>query len=116
MKRQSSILAKGVSVAVFVAVMLAIGSSLSRRPAPRRSMTRASLETVRSALEKYRLERGVYPDGLDVLRLSLGCPEELPVIDAWGNPLRYNLLAEGNYTQYSVGRDGKDGTDDDLHD
>lgn len=81
----------------------------------------ASLDTV---LKLYRLDKGNYPateQGLDVLLVSPGAGREpyleRKAIDPWGRAYRYRCPGVHRTTSYdlsSLGRDGKEGTDDDI--
>ncbi|MBI3880114.1 MAG: hypothetical protein HY301_08610 [Verrucomicrobia bacterium] len=58
------------------------------------------------ALRRHELRHGKLPDELDAL-----VPEFLPTLphDCFSDrPLRYRLNADGTFTLYSVGEDGKD--------
>jgi len=57
------------------------------------------------ALKRYQLKHGKYPVALDAL-----VPEFLPAIprDLDGKSLRYRRNADGSFTLYSIGEDGKD--------
>ncbi len=58
------------------------------------------------ALERYRLEKGSYPDSLDVVKLADGKPLPLDVMNA--KPMNYRKTTNGKYALWSVGFDGKD--------
>ena len=58
------------------------------------------------ALERYRIEKGSYPDSLDGVRLLDGRPLPLDIIN--GKPMGYRKTANGKYALWSVGFDGKD--------
>ncbi len=58
------------------------------------------------ALERYRLEKGSYPDSLDVVKLADGKPLPLDVMN--GKPMNYRKTTNGKYALWSVGFDGKD--------
>ncbi len=66
----------------------------------------AEMTVAAIALKRYRLRNGQWPDKLDNL-----VPEFLAAVPRdWmdGQPLRYRRNADGTFTLYSVGRDGKD--------
>ena len=89
---------------------------------------------VAQALDHYRLDVGIYPEtdeGLEALYRRpdsidedspkwkgpylKGAPEEL--VDPWDNPLVYKCpgdFHEDGYDLLSVGKDGKEDTDDDI--
>ena len=58
------------------------------------------------ALERYRLEKGSYPDSLDGMKLADGRSLPLDVIN--NKPMGYRKTANGKYALWSVGFDGKD--------
>lgn len=58
------------------------------------------------ALERYRIEKGSYPNSLDAVRLSDGKP--LPLDPIHEKPMGYRITADGKYAMWSVGFDGKD--------
>ena len=58
------------------------------------------------ALERYRIEKGSYPDSLDAVRLADGKP--LPLDPIHEKPMGYRNTADGKYALWSVGFDGKD--------
>jgi general secretion pathway protein G len=109
--------------------------------ARRQAMTRSRavgvqqlLKMLENALEVYRLHIGHYPTadegGLEALfkkpaftneRLSQSWTgpyvERFPIKDPWRNDLRYKQTGEGDkagFVIWSVGPDGKDGTEDDI--
>jgi general secretion pathway protein G len=109
--------------------------------ARRQAMTRSRavgaqqlLKMLENALEIYRLQIGHYPTadegGLEALfkkpaftneRLSQSWAgpyvERFPIKDPWGNNLMYKQTEEdgrAGFVVWSVGPDGKDGTEDDI--
>ena len=58
------------------------------------------------ALERYRIEKGAYPDSLDVVKLADGKPLPLDVLG--DRPMRYRKTGDGKYALWSIGFDGKD--------
>jgi hypothetical protein len=58
------------------------------------------------ALERHRIEKGEYPETLDPLKRADGSP--LPPDIMTSQPMRYRREANGRYTLWSVGFDGKD--------
>ena len=57
-------------------------------------------------LERYRLAKGQYPEGLDALAPQFA--EKLPHDIVGGQPLKYHRTADGRFVLYSVGWNGKD--------
>jgi len=58
------------------------------------------------ALERFRIEKGSYPELLDEVKLASGGP--LPMDEMNGKPMGYRKTANGRYALWSVGFDGKD--------
>ncbi|MEO6742608.1 MAG: hypothetical protein ABIP20_20380, partial [Chthoniobacteraceae bacterium] len=58
------------------------------------------------ALERHRIERGIYPDSLDAVKLADG--KSLPLDAMNGKAMGYRRTADGRYVIWSVGFDGKD--------
>jgi hypothetical protein len=58
------------------------------------------------ALERYRIEKGTYPDSLDAVKLANGKPLPLDIIR--GKPMNYRKNSDGTYALWSVGLDSKD--------
>jgi general secretion pathway protein G len=79
---------------------------------------------IKTALDRYEVENGFYPKSLQDLvqapsdAKNWGGPylEEIPK-DPWSQPYVYIYPGRNNpnsYDLYSIGRDGRDGTDDDI--
>ena len=77
-------------------------------------VTRNSLKNVKIALELYRTEFGEYPETLDELLMRKGISERSIIEDAWGRTYHY-VKIEDTYIFFSIGRDGKPFTSDDIH-
>ena len=88
--------------------------------------TRARMGTIRTALERYRMEpgnHGKYPsagDGLKVLtqappNRSMAYLDEEQINDAWGNPIQYSVPGKNGkpYDLVSWGADGASGGEKD---
>lgn len=115
---------------------------LPQQEGAQRNTTMIKLRQIDSALQQYSLQVGSFPTeeqgGLqalirrpqfenETLRNRWQGPYLDPnaeLVDAWGHPLRYELLDttmmddDGTglrYRLYSVGRDGQPDTDDDIH-
>ena len=79
---------------------------------------------IKTAIDRYEVENGTYPKTLQDLITRPGDAknwsgpylDELPK-DPWGNPYVYVFPGRNNpngYDLYSMGRDGQDGTADDI--
>ena len=62
--------------------------------------------TIACALERYRLDKGNYPDSLDAVKLADGKPLPLDVMN--DKPMHYRKTTNSKYALWSVGFDGKD--------
>ena len=71
-----------------------------------RNANRISMAGVVCALERYKAERGEYPERLEVLvpKFAAALPTDLYT----GQPFRYHRTADGQFLLYSVGPDEKD--------
>jgi general secretion pathway protein G len=119
------------SVILILAVMAVVGGMLlsrSRRTAPTERMeppenvAGRELDVLRIAVEQFRQDCGRYPEmeeGIRALRLDPGVVgwqgPYITVIkaDPWERPYVYRL-ADGELTLRSLGRDGLEGTPDDI--
>ena len=78
---------------------------------------REFIKNVEIALKMYYLNRGKYPESLDVLTQEQVDGEpflEGDLADPWGNKLKYERLGKKRPIIISAGPDGELGTDDDL--
>ena len=71
-----------------------------------RHETQRRLTITAIALERFRLRAGKYPAELDALVPQFLSAVPIDLMSA--KPLRYRLNAEGTFTLYSVGEDGRD--------
>ncbi|HEV7860590.1 MAG TPA: type II secretion system protein GspG [Pyrinomonadaceae bacterium] len=85
--------------------------------AEKSARARAELETVATALEAFRRERGFYvvadKEGALIDQLNPRYLPDIIRIDPWHNPYQYEGTANG-YTLRSSGPDGKPNTGDDI--
>jgi len=111
------------SVALLVALSAGIRSAISGIDRSKRSSARAELYELRTMLEEYRSDNGLYPttnQGLyslmnsDQIDPGMIRPAEPPVyapLDPWGRPFRYE--SDGNsYVLKSLGPSGHDNDPD----
>ena len=91
-------------------------------------ITRTLIRSLSSPLELYRKHVGMYPTSLgDLLKPPLGeartnwkgpyVDDSHKLLDVWGREFRYKSPGLHNSQQYdlwSTGKDGEDGTDDDI--
>jgi hypothetical protein len=77
-------------------------------------ITKDSLKNIEIGLELYRREFGEYPETLDEWLIKKGITRKNIIEDAWGRKYYY-LKVNDSYTLFSVGRDKKAHTEDDVH-
>jgi hypothetical protein len=85
--------------------------------AEKSARARAELETVATALEAFRRERGFYvvadKEGALIDQLNPRYLQDIIRLDPWHNPYQYEGTS-GGYTLRSTGPDGKPNTADDI--
>ncbi len=98
-------------IAILAGIVLGISGFASRKSAVGRAVS--DLETIKMALEEYRLERGSYPTNVGPIHVGTFSNDVgryaasgFRVVDPWGNG--YNYLPKGNrpymsYRLYSFG-------------
>ena len=77
-------------------------------------LTKDGLHTVEVALELYKKEYGAYPETLDEILMKKGITEREVIEDGWDREYRYIKMGP-EYVLFSMGRDGKAYTDDDIY-
>jgi len=77
-------------------------------------VTKEGFKTVIIALKLYHKEFGQYPQTLDELLLKKGITDRSIIEDAWGRPYYYVRIND-SYKIFSLGRDGKPFTRDDVY-
>ena len=112
-----------IQISLCIALIATISGSCSSQRCTRIGACVASINTLHTVVDVWRMDHGRYPteaEGLDVLLRDmregnvgpyLGS-KELPR-DPWGNPFRYRLIDEKPVID-SAGPDGKFGTKDDI--
>jgi len=125
-----------IEIMIVVIIIAALAAMVvprltGRSEQARRTMAEADVNlNIANALKLYELDNGVFPSseqGLDALLTEpssdprpanwQGPYLEREAIDPWNNPYRYKSPGTHNtkgYDLYSVGRDGIEGTDDDV--
>jgi general secretion pathway protein G len=111
-------------VVIIIAALAAMvtPSLINRSEEAKERIVRGDLSSLDTALKLYRLDTGAYPtsaQGLDILLLPTGKGPylEKKPIDPWGGAYRYKCPGAQRVTSFdvfSVGRDGKEGTEDDI--
>jgi general secretion pathway protein G len=103
---------------------LVVPKMVGRSEQARQAAARADISSIKTALDAFEVDSGGYPRSLQDLIQQPGNAknwhgpylESLPQ-DPWGNPYVYNFPGGHNpngFDLYSVGPDGKAGTDDDI--
>lgn len=89
-------------------IMVSLMAPAMTKIASRISYTEALVNKaiIASALERYRIEKGSYPNSLDGVKLANGKPLPLDVMT--DRPMLYRTTPSGKYALWSVGPDGKD--------
>ena len=106
---------------------LVVPKMMGRSEQARQTAARADIAGVKTALDAYEVDNGYYPKSRNSLGDLIQQPsdaknwrgpylDKVPV-DPWGNAYVYEYPGKHNpssYDLYSVGPDGKPGTDDDI--
>ena len=132
MKKGFTLIELMIVVVIIVALASMIVPRLSgRTEQAKRSIAKADIgSNLSMALKLYELDNGNFPtteQGLNALQEAPSSPPvptnyngpylEKPPIDPWGNPYKYKCPGSYNkatYDLFSVGKDGLEGTDDDI--
>ena len=112
-------------VVIIIAALAAMVAPnlISRSDEAKAKIAQGDLSSMDLALKLYRLDTGAYPtteQGLDALLVGTGTKEpylEKKPLDPWGRKYQYRSPGAHRPTSYdlfSVGKDGKEGTDDDI--
>jgi general secretion pathway protein G len=111
-------------VVIIIAALAAMvaPSLINRSDEAKENIVRGDLSSIDTALKLFRLDTGAYPaseQGLDSLLAETGKGPylEKKAVDPWKNAYRYKcpgVHRTGSFDVYSVGRDGKEGTADDI--
>jgi len=109
-------------IAILAAIV--IPKMVGRSEQARQTAAHADLSSIKTALDAYEVDNGFYPKSLqDLIQQPNNARnwhgpylETLPQ-DPWGNPYVYSYPGRHNpngFDIYSIGPDGKAGTDDDI--
>jgi len=109
-------------IAILAAIV--IPRMVGRSEQARQTAAHADLSSIKTALDAYEVDNGFYPKSLqDLIQQPSNARnwhgpylDNLPQ-DPWGNPYVYSYPGRHNpsgFDIYSVGPDGKAGTDDDI--
>ena len=124
-RKQGFTLIELMIVVIIIAALAAMVAPnlISRSDEAKEKIAKADLQSLDTALKLYRLDRGAYPStdqGLDILMTSSAGKEpylERKPLDPWGHPYLYHCPGShrpNSYDVSSAGRDGKEGTGDDI--
>lgn len=112
-------------VVIIIAALAAMVAPnlISRSDEAKEKIAKADLASLDTVLKLYRLDKGAYPtteQGLDSLLVATAGHEpylERKAVDPWGRAYVYRcpgVHRPSSYDASSMGRDGKDGTADDI--
>ena len=103
---------------IFFILFLGLLSNCSRTSTPTDNVnaliTKDSLKNIEIGLELYKREFGEYPETLDEWLIKKGITKKDIIEDAWGRKYYY-IKVNDSYTLFSVGKDKKAHTQDDIH-
>lgn len=125
-----------IELMIVVIIIAALAAMIVPRLSGRAEQAKAAVAqsdinaNISTALKLYQLDNGNFPSteqGLDAL-LNKPSSEPAPSnwnepylekapVDPWGNPYKYKCPGANNklgYDLYSMGKDGSDGTEDDI--
>ena len=110
-----------LAVMVIVSILIGLGAkgySLARRQA-KESRAKAEIETLRTALNEYRVENGRYPaqassvgfkDLTEITKLT-NAVEGASLFDPWGHAYQYQSTNRFRYRIWSEGQDMESASD-----
>ena len=118
-------------VVVIIGILAAavVPKLVKQLPFVQNKTAKSDLATLESALDRYYIQNSDYPTTDQGLKALVQKPSSPPVPknwvgpyikkykDPWGNDYKYKCPGEHNpdeYDLWSVGKDGQDGTDDDV--
>lgn len=112
-----------IEIMVVVVIIAALAAMVVPRLSGRSDQARVAIakadisSSLATALKLYDLDNGQFPSTEQGLNALLGPYIENKPVDPWGRPYRYKYPGEHNrlsYDLYSLGKDGADGTEDDV--
>lgn len=93
---------------VLSVVFIVVALSLPKEVQSDAFTTQRRVMTIAAALEIYYQERGEYPPEAEGLSVLEGLKESY-LVDAWGNPIRYELVKVDDQSAYVVCSSGENG-------
>ena len=103
---------------------LVVPGLIHRSEDARKTRATADISGIKTGIGAFDVDNGVYPKNLQDMLLQPSYAKnwkgpylEKPPVDPWGYPYVYYYPGKHNQNSYdllSVGRDGKEGTDDDI--
>lgn len=124
-----------IEILIVVTIMVALASMVLPRLTGRSEQAKVSIAksdinaNISMALKLYELDNGDFPTTEQGLKALLAKPSSNPVprnwngpyiekepLDPWGSPYQYQYSGSktDGYKLYSLGRDGTEGTEDDI--
>jgi general secretion pathway protein G len=129
LRRRAFTLVEMLLVITIIGILaaLVIPKMIGRSEQARATAAHADISGIKTALDAFEVDNGYYPRGNNGLGALVQQPtevknwhgpylEKLPV-DPWQNPYIYVYPGKHNpnsYDLYSIGSDGKEGTEDDI--
>jgi general secretion pathway protein G len=119
-------------VVVIISILAAavLVNAINQKPTVEKAVAESDIANMATALELYSLNNGAFPTNEQGLEALIEKANTLPVpsnwngpytnkeaIDPWKNEYKYRCPGEHNKNKYdiwSMGPDGKDGTEDDI--
>ncbi len=113
-------------VVIIIAALAAMVAPnlIGRSDEAKAKIAQGDLASLDTALKLYRLDKGAYPTGEQGLETLLAAPGpgrepylEKPALDPWRRKYHYRCPGTqrpSSYDLFSVGADGKEGTEDDV--
>ena len=91
---------------------IAIPNLLAATQRSKQKRTMADVRTVATAVEAYATDKNQYPPGSSAADLSSALVptyiQQVPALDGWANPIKYECWPEGACANYALGRGGAD--------
>ena len=91
---------------------IAIPNVMTAMQRSKQKRTMADLRSVATAVEAYATDKNQYPPGTTAGELTAALVptymKQVPALDGWGNPLRYECWPAGECANYAIGSAGGD--------
>ncbi len=108
-----------ILVLTIIAVLIGIGAATFRDVTgpTDKVAARAQITAIKSAVQLYKLNNRQFPTSIDALAKPPPVMEPTGIVDPWERKYVYKSPGKDGkpYDIYSLGEDGKDGTQDDVY-